>query len=136
MEPTAHDEPPAKRLLRGVLALFMVAIGISHFVDAAPFVKMVPAWLPAPRLLVALSGACEIAGGVGLLVPRTRRAAAWGLVLLYVAVFPANVEMALHDVQPYAWHIPRAAQWARLPFQALFIAWAWWSAPRTRTTRA
>jgi uncharacterized membrane protein len=126
MERVDAPEPRTKRVARWLLAAFMVAIGTSHFVDAAPFVKMVPAWLPAPGVLVAVSGACEIAGGLGLLVPRVRRVAAWGLVLLYVAVFPANVSMAIHDVQPYAWHIPRVAQWARLPFQALFIAWAWW----------
>ncbi|HZS38542.1 MAG TPA: DoxX family membrane protein [Polyangia bacterium] len=120
------DEPRSKILLRWTLAAIMVAIGVSHFADVEPFVRMVPAWLPWPRLLVLVSGACEIAGGLGLLVAPLRRAAAWGLVLLYLAVFPANINMALHHVQPYARHIPDALLWARLPFQALFIAWAWW----------
>jgi uncharacterized membrane protein len=61
-----------------------------------------------------------------LLVPRVRRLAAFGLVALFVAVFPANVYMAMHDVQPFAVHVSRAAQWARLPFQAVFIAIAVW----------
>jgi uncharacterized membrane protein len=59
-------------------------------------------------------------------VPRVRRLAAFGLVALFVAVFPANVYMAMHDVQPFAVHVSRVAQWARLPFQAVFIAIAVW----------
>jgi uncharacterized membrane protein len=63
-----------------------------------------------------------------LLVPPVRVAAAWGLVALYVAVFPANVHMAIHDVQPFPTHVSTFAQWARLPFQAVFIAVAVWLA--------
>ncbi|MBS2019325.1 MAG: DoxX family membrane protein [Deltaproteobacteria bacterium] len=123
-----------RALVRPVLALAMTAVGISHFTAPEGFVKIVPPWLPAPLLLVWVSGVAEIAGGVGLLVPRLRRAAAWGLVALYVAVFPANVHMALHDVQPFAFHVSRTAQWLRLPFQAVFIALAVWLArePRDR----
>jgi uncharacterized membrane protein len=116
-----------KRALRVVLAVAMVAIGIAHFANPDPFVKIVPAFLPAPLLLVQVSGFFEIAGGVGLLVERTRVAAAWGLVALYVAVFPANVNQAVNGISFDPAHpIPQALLWARLPFQALFIAWAWW----------
>ena len=74
-----------------------------------------------------ISGAIEVALGVGLLVPRTRRLAAWGLIALYVAVFPANVHMALEGITP-AGSDPIAPwiAWARLPLQAVLIAWAWW----------
>jgi uncharacterized membrane protein len=100
----------------------MVAVGIVHFVLPGWFVAIVPAALPAPLALVLVSGVFEILGGVGLLVPRTRRAASIGLVLLYVAVFPANINMivdarASHGVAPWL-------LWARLPLQAVFIAWA------------
>ena len=76
----------------------MVAIGVLHFVRVDDFARTIPAWLPSARALVWVSGACEIAGGLGLLHRRTRRAAAWGLVALYVAVFPANLNMALHHI--------------------------------------
>jgi uncharacterized membrane protein len=110
-----------------ILAAAMTAVGVGHFVAPAPFMKIVPKWLPAPRTLVYVSGVAEIAGGLGLLWEPTRALAAWGLVGLYVAVFPANLNQAMNaisfdDAKP----IPRAALWARLPFQALFIAWAWW----------
>jgi uncharacterized membrane protein len=111
-------------LARVVLAVFMVGIGIGHFVRPGPFVSIVPAWLPAPLLLVMVSGFFEVLGGAGLLVPRVRRAASLGLVLLYVAVFPANVNMALHPELGQG--IAPWLLWARLPFQVVLIAWALW----------
>lgn len=114
--------------LRVVLALAMVSVGALHFITPDPFVRIVPAWLPAPLALVYVSGFFEILGGLGLLVPRARRAAAIGLCALYVAVFPANVNMAVNQIAiDPAKPIPPAALWLRLPFQALFIAWAWWA---------
>jgi uncharacterized membrane protein len=110
-----------------LLAAAMTGVGIAHFVAPDPFVKIVPKQLPAPKALVYVSGFFEIAGGLGLLWGPTRVAAAWGLVALFIAVFPANVNQAMNaisfdDARP----IPRVALWCRLPFQALFIAWAWW----------
>ena len=111
----------------------MVGVGVLHFAAPAGFVKIVPAFLPAPLALVYISGFFEIAGGLGLLVTRVHRLAAWGLIALYVAVFPANINMALHDIQPSGGHIPTALLWLRLPLQILFIAAAWWlSRPSTR----
>jgi uncharacterized membrane protein len=116
-----------KTIARVVLALLMVAVGTLHFVAPAPFVRIVPRALPRPGALVYLSGFFEILGGLGLLVPRTRRVAAWGLVALYVAVFPANVNMAVNNLPFGAVRNPTLA-WLRLPFQAVFILWAWWCA--------
>lgn len=116
----------ARVVLRWLLAAAMVAVGVLHFVDPLPFVKIVPALLPAPLLLVYVSGAFEILGGVGLLVPRTRRAAGWGLVALYLAVFPANINMAINEIQLGAEAMPRWALWARLPLQLVLIAAALW----------
>ena len=116
-----------KAVLRYLLAIAMIFVGISHFQSPEPFVRIVPAWLPAPLALVYVSGFFEILGGAGLLVPRARRAAAWGLVALYVAVFPANVNMAIHHISLTPDHpIPTPALWLRLPLQAVLIAWAWW----------
>ncbi len=115
---------PWKTRLRAVLGAFMIAIGLAHFVFPRLFVGIVPAWLPAPLLLVLVSGFFEVLGGAGLFVPRARRAASLGLVLLYLSVFPANVNMVMHPELGAG--IPVWALWARLPFQALFIAWALW----------
>jgi uncharacterized membrane protein len=115
-----------KKKLRVLLAISMIAIGVVHFVRPQGFVEIVPAWLPSPLLLVLVSGFFEILGGVGLLVPRARRAASYGLVGLYVAVFPANVNMAMHGIAPEGIHVPAPLLWLRLPFQLVFIAWALW----------
>ena len=118
-------ESYAKTGLRLLLAGAMVYTGVAHFRNPNPFVSIVPEWLPAPRALVAISGFFEILGGVGLLVPPVRRAAAWGLIALFVAVFPANVNMAIQDIplegKHFGWLL-----WLRLPLQAVLIAWAWW----------
>lgn len=116
-----------RAVLRGLLALAMIGIGVAHFVEPDPFVRMMPAMLPAPLALVWVSGAFEVLGGAGLLVPRTRRAAALGLVALYVAVFPANVNMALNHISlDGVTTLPPLALWLRLPLQAVLIAWALW----------
>jgi uncharacterized membrane protein len=81
--------------------------------------------------MVEISGFFEILGGVGLLIPRTRRAAAWGLVLLLIAVFPANLYMATNPIETGATSIAPALRWGRLPLQALFVWWVLWcSRPR------
>lgn len=100
-----------------------IGAGILHFVIPKTYAAIVPDWLPAHRELVYASGVAEIAGGAGLLHPRTRRVASWWSVATLVAVFPANVHMALH---PDRYEMPggAAALWARLPVQGLFIAWA------------
>lgn len=97
--------------------------GILHFVIPRTYEAIVPNWLPAHRALVYVSGVAEAAGGAALLHPRTRRFGGRLSIATLVAVFPANVHMALH---PERYPVPggRAALYLRLPLQALFIAWA------------
>ena len=117
-----------KPILRTLIALAMVIIGVAHLVNPDPFIRIVPSFLPAARLLVLVSGAFEIAGGLGLLWPKTRRLASWGLIALFLAVFPANINMAIHEIQLQpSGTMPVWAMWARLPFQALLIAGVWWA---------
>jgi uncharacterized membrane protein len=115
-----------KTVFRWLLSLFVVAAGIGHFVKSEDFIRMVPAMLPAPALLVYISGVAEIAGGVGLQIARTRKWAALGLILLFIAVFPANINMAIHHISPTATPMEPWKLWARLPLQFVLIAWAWW----------
>ncbi len=107
-------------IARALCAVFFVAAGLGHFIVPAFYLAMMPPWLPAPLFLVQLSGVAEIAGGLGLLIPRLRRAAGIGLVLLLIAVFPANIQM-LQNAR--AAGTPELALWIRLPFQILFIGW-------------
>ncbi len=130
-EPSANSAPSeglVKKILRAVLAFAMVGVGILHFTGPEPFVRIVPAWLPAPLALVYISGVAEIAGGVGIMIPTLRRAAGIGLIALYLAVFPANLHMALNNIAIGPDPMPTWALWARLPFQVVFIAWAYWVA--------
>jgi len=105
------------------MGVFYVVAGAAHFAATQLYLRAMPEYMPAPRALVLVSGAAEIAGGLGVMLPSTRRAAAWGLVLLLVAVFPANVWMAMHP-ERFA-EIPQWALWARLPLQVPLIWWAW-----------
>ena len=110
--------------LRRLAGPFFIAAGAMHFIKPAPYRAIMPPYVPAPDAMVALSGVAEAAGGAGLLVPATRRWAGWWLVATLIAIFPANLHMALHP-ERYARHVPggRAGLYARLPFQAAFIAW-------------
>lgn len=112
--------------LRYLLATAMLGIGVLHFVRPDPFVAIVPAYLPWPLALVMVSGAFEILGGIGLVIDKTRSAAGWGLIALYVAVFPANVWMATEGIRPEGLELDDFWVWARLPMQVVLIAWAWW----------
>jgi uncharacterized membrane protein len=112
-----------------------VAAGSLHFVLPGAYLKIMPPYVPWPRHMVYLSGAAEIAGGLALLIPRLRRAAAWGLVVLLVAVFPANVYMAEYNVQVAAHRIPQLWLWARLPLQLLLIWWVLWCTHEDRSGR-
>ena len=108
-----------------VIALIFVVSGVSHFVIPGAFERIVPKWVPDAHAAVWWSGVAEIAGAVGLLVPRTRVVAAWCLIALLVAVFPANVQMLMSAREAGASAVYVAVLWARLPLQPLLIWWVW-----------
>lgn len=123
---------------RTVLGVAMVTVGILHFTHTAGFASIVPDYLPWHEALVWISGVFEIALGVGLQFERTRVLSAYGLVALFVAVFPANINMALHPERPIA-GVPlqpsALALWLRLPLQFALIAWAFrYTRPAQSTT--
>lgn len=107
------------------LAVFFVLAGANHFRVPETYAAMMPDALPAPWALVYLSGVAEILGGLGVLHPRTRRLAAWGLIALLVAVFPANLNMAINDLPLGERDLPTWALWARLPLQLVLVGWCW-----------
>ncbi|WP_343069168.1 DoxX family protein [Hymenobacter citatus] len=113
----------SRTLSFSLMALLYVGAGVMHFVKPKVYAKIVPPYLPAPLTLVYVSGVAELAGGLGLLLPATRRPAAWGLILLLLAVFPANVYMARHNDELF--RLPTWMVWARLPLQLVLIGWAW-----------
>jgi uncharacterized membrane protein len=113
-----------KILLKYLLCVFFVAAGLNHFVNPAFYLKIMPPYLPWHLFLVYLSGLFEVALGVLLLLPALTRAAAWGLIALLIAVFPANIHMVINP-QLYP-EINPLALWIRLPLQAVLVAWAYW----------
>jgi uncharacterized membrane protein len=115
-----------RRILRRLFGPFFVFAGVMHFVRPRWYERIVPPYLPAQREIVYASGVAEIAGGAGVMHPRTRRAARLWSIATLIAVFPANLHMALNP-ERFEEGIPggRNALWARLPVQGLFIAWAW-----------
>jgi uncharacterized membrane protein len=122
----------ARTVFRYLAAATFVLTGVKHFTSAEAFRAIVPPALPRADVVVAVSGVAEIAGAVGLLVPRLRRAAGWGLIALLIAVFPANIYMAISDDPRVKLGLPQWALWARLPLQAVLIVWVEWASRPTR----
>ena len=114
-----------------LLSVAFIAAGVLHFLRTGTYESIMPAYLPAHRELVLVSGAAEIAGGVAVAFAQTRRAAGLWLVALLACVFPANVNMAVHSDRFAS--IAPALLWARLPLQGLLV---WWVLRATRGRRA
>ena len=107
-----------------IMSIFYVGVGIKHFTNPMWFIKIVPPILPFKLSLVYISGIFEILLGTMLLFPVTRYIAAWGLILLLIAVFPANIYLAMTNGA--ALNTTPLIAWGRLPFQFVFIAIAYW----------
>jgi len=112
---------------RDALSLMLVFTGVSHFTFMKEdFVRMMPPSIPWPRMMVAFTGVCEIAGAAGLLLPEFRRAAAYALIAFFLAILPANIHAARAGVTLRG--KPATRLWLRIPMQILFMAIAFWSA--------
>lgn len=113
-----------KTVTRYMFGAFFIVAGISHFLKASFFINIMPPYLPWPRALVYISGIAEIGLGGLLFFRRWTSVAGWGLIALLIAVFPANLHMALHPKRYPA--LAPALLWLRLPMQGVLIAWAYW----------
>jgi uncharacterized membrane protein len=122
-----QDPMKVKALFRWLLVAFFVAAGLNHFRVPAMYVGMIPPWLPYPYFLTAVAGMSEVLGGIGVVFPRFRLAAGWGLIALLVAVLPANFHVALMGQMP-GFNFSPVTLWLRLPFQAVLMAWVAWVA--------
>jgi uncharacterized membrane protein len=127
--PSRRGRRPARDAGRLAMAVAMVFAGVSHFAMPDPFVQHLPEWVPSRLSVIYATGALEVLLGLGLLGPaRYRPAVALALVAYLIAVFPANVYVAVADV-PVEGQPGGPYPWLRLPFQALYIAWIVWSVP-------
>lgn len=134
MPPSTPPQYQRKEILRGILAICMIIVGITHFWRPDQYARIVPPQLPAPEALVYISGVIEILLGIGLMIPFVSVAAAWGLIALFIAVFPANINQAINSIAIEGIPHHPILYWIRLPFQAVLIAWALWytRAPETQ----
>ena len=107
-----------------LMSLFYISIGIKHFISVDWFMKIMPPYLPFHKEFVYLSGVFEILLGIMLIFERSRFLAGWGLILLLIAVFPANIYLA--QTNGATINMSRVLAWVRIPFQAVFIAIAYW----------
>lgn len=115
-------------VLRWVLGLAYLAVGIIHLRSPRGFVAITPSWVPDVPLVIALTGMAEIAGAVALLlVPQLRKAAAIGLALYAICVFPANINQAIHDIPVSGQHLGWWYHGPRLLFQPVLVWWALWA---------
>ena len=121
-----------RRIALILASLFYISSGVLHFTKTEFYLKIMPPYIPWHLAMVQISGVCEIVGGIALLIPPLRRAAAWGIVALLIAVFPANVYMATDPVAAGAGSLSPIILWGRLPLQAVFIAWVLWAAKPSR----
>jgi uncharacterized membrane protein len=112
-----------KIAFRWIMVLFYIVAGFNHFRVPDLYMALMPPYLPYPRGLIYISGVAEIFGGLGVANPLTRRPAAWGLIALLIAVFPANIHVALHGFG----NVHPLLLWLRLPLQIVLIAWVWWT---------
>ncbi|MDB5813969.1 MAG: hypothetical protein JWN23_1086 [Rhodocyclales bacterium] len=116
---------PGHTLSEKLLATFFVAGGTLHFLFPHAYANIIPSWIPQHLLMVWISGACEIAGGLGVLDARLRRMAGLGLIALSLAVFPANVQMFLNTYAADHSIATQALLLLRLPLQLPLLYWIW-----------
>ena len=115
-----------KDIARLILVLMFAIVGTLHFTHTNKFVQIVPPFVPQPKTMVYISGVFEILGAIGLLIPRYRQQAAFGLVFLLIAVLPANIYMAVTNIQLGGILNNQTLQWIRIPFQGVLIWWVLW----------
>jgi uncharacterized membrane protein len=116
----------AQRFALVLAVVLYVSAGVLHFIKTEAYLRIMPPYIPFHAPLVIISGVFEILGGLGLLLPQMRRAAAWGLIALLIAVFPANIYMATSPIEAGAASLAPALLWARLPLQLLLVWWLLW----------
>ncbi len=116
-----------KDIARVALGVFFIGASLPHFIASDTELQIIPAVLPLRRTALYISGVFELLGGIGVLIPRFQRAGGWGLAVLLVAIFPANIYHAVRDIQTDRFTKTRIYHLLRAPFQGLFIWWAVWA---------
>jgi uncharacterized membrane protein len=125
--------PTRREKMRVAAGIAFVIASVPHFTSPARYLPMMPPFVPSPLTMIYVSGAAELLGGIGLLIPRTARLAAWLLAALLVAIFPANIYVAISGVNAAGLPSSPWYTWSRLPFQLVFV---WWVLVSVRPARS
>ena len=113
---------------RYIIAALFSLIGVLHLIKPKFFTQIMPNYIPYHLAMVYISGAAEILGGLGILVEMTQFWAGWGLIILLVAVFPANINMTVKSIQKSGYtSLYSIATIIRLPLQFVLIYWVYWA---------
>lgn len=112
-----------KRVSQILCCIFFITVGVLHFTSTETFTRIVPSFIPFPDWAVYITGVMEVAGGLLLYFPKTRRFASYFLIFLLIIVFPANINMAVNHID--FGKVPTFVLWARLPLQALLVYWVY-----------
>lgn len=111
-----------------VIGVVFLGTGVLHFLKPAAFISIMPHYIPYHKALVFITGTAEILGGLGVMIPLTQRWAAWGLIILLIAVFPANIHMTVQAFRYQGWQSFYTAMTVlRLPLQFLLMYWVYWA---------
>ncbi len=112
---------------RYIIAAIFLTAGMLHFVKTRAYVEVMPKYIPWHEAMVLISGAAEIVGAIGILIPKTRLLAGWGLIILLIVVFPVNIQMAIYAYQQQQWSFKFILYLLRLPLQFVLIYWIYWA---------
>lgn len=115
-----------KNILRWLATLFFVVAGLLHFIIPEFYLAMMPPFLPFQQFLIIFSGIAEVAGAIGIQIPRLRKLAGIGLIVLLVGIFPANIYVAVANPIIPNLEYSVSSMWLRLLLQPIFIVWVWW----------
>ncbi len=115
-----------KNILRWLATLFFVVAGLLHFIIPEFYLAMMPTFIPFQQFFIVISGIAEVAGAIGIQIPRLRKFAGIGLIVLLVAVFPANIYVAVSNPTIPNLEYSVSSMWLRLLLQPIFIVWVWW----------
>ena len=113
-----------KTILLYTMAIFYIANGINHFINQKYYLAIMPPYVPWHKTAVILSGVAEILLGAMLFIPSLTRLASWGIIILLIMIFPANIHMAINSELYKNYH--PLVLYLRLPIQFVLIAWAYW----------
>ncbi len=116
-----------KKICLIILIIGYLVAGLNHFINPGGYISIIPTYLPYPKVLNIIAGICEMSFALLLISSKTRRYGAWGIILMLIAFMPVHINMIINaPMQVGSLLVTQTIAWIRIPFQVLFVMWAWW----------